>query len=90
MPDYTTMGKTMICPCFKESITIIAKYQLSDNDDTPYEAYFKNATCPIVENSKLHPYEQSEEYKYVRCTLKNAYCPLLTDFPKVVDVRKHL
>ena len=90
MPYYTTMSKTMMCPCFNEPITITAKYQLSDDRNKPYEAYFKSAKCPIVENSYLHPNDQSDKYKYIKCTLENSSCPLLTDFPKIADVREHL
>lgn len=40
---------------------------------------FVRAECPIVENSKLSPYEQSENYKYMRCGNKSS-CPLYTQF----------
>lgn len=88
MAYYTTLGKTVTCPALNEKITLSAKYIFTENPDNEYEMQFAYATCPIVENSKLDPYDQCEEYKYLRCTF--SHCPHLDNFPTLWDYRKDL
>lgn len=83
---YTTIGKRVTCPAFKEPVTLSAKYHFTDNPDNPYELYFANATCPVIENSKLPPYDQDEEWKYIHCPTGG--CNLLLSFPDIIDYRQ--
>lgn len=87
MSTYTTIGKTVICPCIKGKVTLTGKYYLTDNPSNPYEAKFHYATCPIVENSKLPYYEQCEEYKYLHCPNMDELCDFLSDFPEVISLK---
>lgn len=85
---FTTLCKAIACPLLNEEITLTAKYRFTDNPDNKYEVKFSYATCPVVENSKLKPYEQREEYKYLRCTF--SHCPHLSSFPTLWDARNPL
>lgn len=87
MTTFTTIGKTVTCPCFNEQVTLTGKYSITDNSLNPYEAKFCYATCPIVENSKLPSYEQNEDYKYLRCINKDGKCKLLSDFPSTISLK---
>lgn len=88
MSTYTTIGKTIICPCLKIEVTLKGKYYFTENENNPYEASFRYAICPIVENSKINTYEQDDEYKYLRCPNSNERCDHMFDFPKIIDARK--
>ena len=83
----TLIGKTVHCERWDLDIHLSAKYILSDNPDTPYEARFSFATCPLAENCKISPDEQKEEFKHLRC-LYSGECTLLQEFKPVVDIRK--
>lgn len=84
----TTLCKAITCPLLNEKIVLTAKYRFSNNANNKYEIKFSYATCPVVENSKLSPYEQCEEYKYMRCTI--SHCPHLSSFPTLWDARNPL
>ena len=86
MRTYTTIGKSIICPCFNETITLSGKYFLTNNQSNPYEAKFSYATCPIIENSRLPIYKQIEEYKYIRCTYRNGHCDFSSVFPDTISL----
>ena len=86
MPTYTTIGKTITCPCFNEAVTLTGKYMLTRNQLNPYEAKFSYATCPIIENSHLPVYEQSEENKYIRCTYQGGHCDFSSAFPGTISL----
>lgn len=88
MSTYTTVGKTIICPCLKIKVTLKGKYYFAENESNPYEARFHYATCPIVENSRPKTYEQNDEYKYLRCPNPDEHCGHMFDFPEIIDVRK--
>lgn len=85
---YTLIGKKVRCPQYDEDIVLSAKYHFTGNPENEYEVQFTHATCPIVENSKLHKDDQCEEYKYLDCF--NPNCKHLTDFPSIFDSRKSL
>lgn len=87
MSYYTLIGKTVHCERWDLNITLTAKYRLCNDPNKPYEAHFSYATCPLVENCKITPDKQAEEYKYMICAYEHE-CPLLSDFKPVVDVRK--
>lgn len=87
-PYYTIIGKSVKCPQYNLDIVLSAKYRFTDNPDNEYEVSFSYATCPIVENSKLHKDDQCEEYKFLDCF--NHHCPHLCDFPQIWDCRKKL
>ena len=97
MPEYirkentmiftTTLNKHVICPLWKEEITICGKYRLSEEESRQYEAKFMYATCPIVENLKLPKTKQNKKYELFRfCNIES--CELLNDFQPVIDTRK--
>lgn len=85
---YTIIGKSVKCPQYNRNVVLSAKYRFTDNPENEYEVKFSYATCPIVENSKLHKDEQREDYKYLNCF--NPHCQHLDDFPQIWDSRKHL
>ena len=74
MSYYTTIGKTVTCPYLLMKVTLTGKYRFIGES-----CQFSNATCEIVENSKLPPYEQSEDTKYYVCP-QNGGCDLLKNF----------
>ncbi len=84
MMYYTTTGKTVLCPVWNVEVTLNGKYIFCD-DSNPYIAKFSNATCPIVENSKLPLYKQDKSYKAMFC---HKQCELLYDFFPTIDTRK--
>ena len=87
--NFSVYKKTVTCPACHNVITNpVAKYIFTENPDNEYEMQFAYATCPIVENSKLDPYDQGKEYKYLRCTF--SHCPHLDNFPTLWDYRKDL
>lgn len=85
---YTILGKSVKCPQYNQNIVLSAKYHFTDNPENTYEVKFSYATCPIVENSRLHKDDQCEEYKYLKCF--NPHCPHLKDFPEIWDSRERL
>lgn len=85
MSYYTTIAKTMRCPFLNDRVTITAKYQINEYTD---QAFFSYATCSIVENSKLPPYEQDESAKYFLCP-NNGTCDLLDKFDRCIDLTKY-
>ena len=85
---YTTLGKLVKCPQYDKEITLSAKYRFTGNPNDEYEVLFSRATCPILENSKLHKDDQCDEYKYLECL--TPHYPLLKDFPQIWDSRKTL
>ncbi len=85
---YTIIGKSVKCPQYNRNVVLSAKYRFTDNPENEYEVKFSYATCPIVENSKLHKDEQRADYKYLNCF--NPHCQHLDDFPQIWDSRKHL
>ena len=87
MSKYTILGKSVLCPLINQTINLSVKYYFDDVDNDTL--HFGTATCPIVENSKLPPYEQDEEYKYLRC-LNSKSCKLLSQFPQKLNCNDHL
>ena len=85
---YTLLGKAVKCPQYNKTVVFDAKYRYTGNPDNDYEVRFAYATCPIIENSKLHKDDQCEEYKYLQCF--NPHCELLRDFPDIWDAREKL
>lgn len=80
---YTTIGKTVTCPYLHMKVTLIGKYRFIGEF-----CKFSNATCEIVENSKLSPYEQPEDTKYYICP-QNGDCDLLKNFEKGINLKEH-
>lgn len=63
------------CPYWGVSVSVLGLYkQLESGAWT-----FTHAECPIIQNSKLPPYEQEDRYKYMFCKNPSA-CPLYTEF----------
>ena len=85
---YTIISKFVLCPQYNKSIKLSAKYRFTENPWNDYEVKFAYATCPIMENSRLSKYDQSEEYKNFVCSRSG--CDLLNDFPTLWDARKRL
>ena len=83
----TTSTKRVICPLWKEEITLCGKYKLSEQNGHEYEAKFVSATCPIVENLKLPMKMQNKEYALFRFC-DRAPCELLRDFKPTIDLRQ--
>lgn len=82
MSFYTTIGKTVICPCHQISVTLSGYYYFSDDENAnPHEATFHYAKCPIVQNSNLPYYEQDEDFKYLSCPNPNERCEFFDSFP---------
>lgn len=86
MPYYTTISKLFHCPQLNLDVFLTGKYRLSDNNRTPYQAKFSCATCSISENNHKPIYEQTEEYKYLKCP--NASCNFSDEFEREIDLRK--
>lgn len=77
----TSISRIKHCDLLNRDLHISGDYVISDNNKT---ARFLRAICPVVENSKKQPYEQCEEYKYLRCTDED--CDLRTLFPKEITL----
>lgn len=69
----TNSGK---CPYWGVSVGVSGFY--SDPNDSGCRRFVR-AECPIIENAKLPIYDQSEEYKYMRCKDPHS-CQLYTRF----------
>lgn len=78
----TSIARKKHCDLLDLDLHISGEYVTSDDNKT---AKFLRATCPIVENSKKQPYEQCEDYKYLRCT-DNGKCDLCLLFPKEITL----
>lgn len=63
------------CPYWGVSVGVQGLY----SEDGSGNRKFVRAVCPIIENSKLPPYQQSAEYKYMKCDDPYS-CPLYTEF----------
>lgn len=83
----TYLAKQVHCPVWNIDVHLNAKYRMSDDESTPYRAYFEHAKCPIYENGLKHISDQNPTLKLMYCPDK-ASCSLLTDFPSEVDVRQ--
>ncbi len=83
MSDYTTIGKTVTCPYLNMKVTLTGKYHFIGES-----CQFSYATCEIVENSKLPPYEQPENIKYYICP-QNGHCNLLENFEHGINLKKY-
>lgn len=83
MGYYTTIGKTVTCPYLHMKVTLTGKYRLIGESFK-----FSDATCEIVEKSKLPPYEQPEDTKYYICP-QNGHCDLLKNFENGINLKKH-
>lgn len=71
------------CPFWGVNVCVRGYY--SEREDGSWT--FLRAECPIVENSKLPVYDQSEEFKYMRCNDPYS-CPLYTQFqPSITSDR---
>ena len=82
---YTYCSKTVTCPRWDIAVTLSGKYRLADDS---FSAYFINAKCPIVENSKLPLSKQEPDLKLLRCPHADNTCELLSSFSKVIDITK--
>lgn len=78
----TSISRIKHCDSLDLDLHISGDYVISDDHKT---ATFMRATCPIVENSKKQPYEQCEEYKYLRC-IDSGNCDLCSLFPKEITL----
>lgn len=78
----TSIGRKKHCDLLDMDLDISGYYIISKDNKT---AKFSRASCPIVENSKKQPYEQCEDYKYLRCT-DNGACDLCSLFPKEITL----
>ena len=85
MSYYTTIAKNVRCPFLEDRVIITGKYQINAYTDN---ASFLYATCSIVENSKLPPYEQDESIKYFSCP-NGGHCSLLDKFEDSIDLTKY-
>ena len=85
MSYYTTIAKNVRCPFLDDRVIITGKYQINAYTDN---ASFLYATCSIVENSKLPPYEQDESIKYFSCP-NGGNCNLLDKFEDSIDLTKY-
>lgn len=79
---FTYLGATGFCPHIKATVTLSGKYK--EIDDTTFE--FALFTCPIVENAKLPPYEQSEDFKYLPPCSNPNECPIAGQFKRRVKL----
>lgn len=84
MTYYTTSSKCVTCPKWNVKVSLCGKYRFLD-DNNPFIATFVNATCPIIENSKLPLYKQDKKYALMCC---NDDCSLLTEFLPTIDTRQ--
>ena len=72
------------CPYWGVSVSVSGFYCEPDEHG---RQVFVRAECPIIENSKLPIYEQSEQYKYMKCDDQFS-CPLYTQFqPSITSDR---
>ena len=79
--EFVILGKLVTCPQYNKKLVLSAKYRFSGNPENEKEIQFIRATCPIIENSKLHKDDQCSEYKYLQCFTPR--CDLLRDFPSI-------
>lgn len=88
MAFITTYNKQVICPLWKEKISLCGRYLLSEEKGHEYEAKFLSATCPILENIRLPQTKKNKKYElFPFCNVNN--CELLNDFDSIIDVRRH-
>lgn len=85
---YTTIStKRVICPLWKEEISLQGHYLFSEEKGHTYEAKFLSATCPIVENIRLPKSKKDKKYELFRfCNVDD--CELLKGFKPVIDIRR--
>lgn len=84
---FTTIStKRVVCPLWKEEISLQGRYLLSEEEGHTYEAKFLSATCPIVENIRLPKSKKDKKYELFRFC--NDDCKLLKDFKPVIDIRR--
>ena len=87
MQHYTLITKTGKCPVWLDDVTITAKYRYSDDQNNPYLARFVCAECEIVQNIHL-PRNKRNPALILYTFCGKTDCPLLSDFPPEIDVRK--
>lgn len=76
-------SNTGICPYWGISVSVYGVY----GEKSKGTWSFLRAECPIIQNSKLPPYDQDERYKYMFC--KNPYsCQLYTQFQPSITSEK--
>lgn len=80
----TYESKSGICPHINEKITVLGKYEIVEDK---FERYIHHI-CPIEENSKKHPYDQDEKYKYLKPCNEIADCPIAKNFKKIIEIRR--
>ena len=79
----TTFSVDGYCPHIEEDITIQGKYEILDENTFKYRSF----TCPIVENAKMHYYDQCKKYKYLKPCSNPISCPVASKFQTMI-VRK--
>lgn len=79
---FTYLSTTGFCPHIKENVTISGKYKEVDNHTYKLALY----TCPILENAKLSPYEQCEEFKYLPPCSNPNECPIAIQFQESITL----
>ncbi|MCI2161292.1 MAG: hypothetical protein LKK39_05185 [Oscillospiraceae bacterium] len=84
---YTTSAKTIICPYWGKSVTLIGRYRLHQCAENDNIGTFMDASCPIIENSKMPYGKQKDDFKLMRCPYKFG-CKFMLEFKGTVDFQK--
>ena len=87
MSYYTLVHKCVVCPYWNISIMLEAKYHFVEDSESPHEARFVYAKCPIIENSRLPLSKQEPEYKLLRCPYDSP-CEFVNSFKKTINISK--
>lgn len=78
----TYLGQSGYCPHIQNDVTLSGKY--GKIEDTTFK--FISFTCPIAENAKLHPHDQSNEYLFLSPCENIQDCPIAKNFKGTVTL----
>lgn len=84
---FTTIStKRVICPLWKEKISLCGKYRLSEENGYQYEAKLMSVTCPIVENLRLPISKRNKDFDLFRYCDRHP-CEAMKGFKLIIDSR---
>ena len=83
---YTLKYKRVLCPLWKDEVTITAKYRYTDDPDS-YTARFIMASCEIQENLRLPAHKRNKRLALYGYCDNAVLGPCLHDFPAEIDFR---
>lgn len=84
---YILKHRSVMCPLWKDEVTISAKYRYIDDAENPYLARFSGAKCEVLENIRLPEYKKDKRLALYRFCRLSHECPYLHEFPELIDTR---